>query len=861
MRFFKGNQRKEYHKPYIMQRIYAIVIFIITAAFTQAQITEVSLHSNPILQKHHAEKRLPIEMMLQKREAAMNWNAATTRDPFLALAQCIDQAFEICSDTIGLGGGSTVMLLDESALNFGTASASNPLCITYTPNAGITFGMDSVHIEICGATTGNCDTIIYPIFAHRPSETTTLPTTILNAEDTTTICVDLDLPTDFSSATILSNNTDLGEASPFGNCVFYEAQQFSGTDVVTFEVCDVFCICDVYELPFVIQQDTIELPFMDDFSYDGPYPNDNWLNNDVFVNNTMAIDPVSVGVATFDGINEAGTPYGGGFGSSDELTSAYLDLSPFTSSSNVFLSFYVQPEGLGEQPRGDDILILEFKNQADEWILIDEYKCDTDTTICQMPAGDQFTFFSYPITQSQYLYKGFQFRLRNFSGRSGNIDHWHVDYFRLASNVSDSPILEDIAFTEVPNPILKTYTSMPWWHFVADINGEIPEEDRFNEVHIYSHDDVPRAITPTEVELIELETGTVVLEDLDLFQSASNIQPGRLPQIFPTQPTPTFPTFSNSISNDFSNDLKFLAFEKTYSISVAAENESVNPIVKDNNIVSHTTVFDNYFAYDDGTAESGLEATTDEVQIALKFHANVGDTLKAVQFHFPHIKANTSNQSFNLKIWVGELDDTPEYEGLLQRPLYIDSYLDSLNAFTTYVLKDLNTGERTPLFIPAGDFYVGWQQIGVCALNECISVGLDKNNPDGMENVFFDAFGFGLAWQNVLTANQALTGSLMIRPIVGEGLPQQSSSVDDITNEPQLNIYPNPTDGFLNIRIENGTLEHFSYQLFDAVGKSIGSNSLSNQLNISHLQNGIYFIKIINHKTNHILNHKIILAK
>ena len=76
--------------------------------------------------------------------------------------------------------------------------------------------------------------------------------------------------------------------------------------------------------------DSIDLPFIDDFSYAGPYPDRNlWLENKVFINTTMAFNPPSVGVATFDGINYNGKPYGqqGEYGTGDTLTSNFINLS------------------------------------------------------------------------------------------------------------------------------------------------------------------------------------------------------------------------------------------------------------------------------------------------------------------------------------------------------------------------------------------------------------------------------------------------------------------------------------------------------------------------------------------------------
>jgi len=269
-----------------MQRIYAIVIFIITATLVQAQLNEVPLSTNPILEKHHSNKQQELQRMLQLREANLNLWSATTRDVLVAMGTCVEanEPFFFCIDTIGLGAATTVNLLNGNSMNFGTATLDTN-CLNYIADSSVDFGIDSIKIEICAGNDGMCDTIIYPAYAHRPNNTITLPTNTINAEDTITICVPIDLPSNFSSAEVLGNNTTLGEATPFGNCVFYEANRFAGTDVVTFEICDDFCVCDTYEIPFSIRQDTLSLPFMDDFSYSGPFPNNNWLTKDVFVNN------------------------------------------------------------------------------------------------------------------------------------------------------------------------------------------------------------------------------------------------------------------------------------------------------------------------------------------------------------------------------------------------------------------------------------------------------------------------------------------------------------------------------------------------------------------------------------------------
>jgi len=70
-----------------------------------------------------------------------------------------------------------------------------------------------------------------------------------------------------------------------------------------------------------------------------------------------------------------------------------------------------------------------------------------------------------------------------------------------------------------------------------------------------------------------------------------------------------------------------------------------------------------------------------------------------------------------------------------------------------------------------------------------------------------------------------------------------------------IKIYPNPTTGELTIELRqaqlpNGELRMNSVEVFDIYGRKLSSHHLiissSNHLiNISHLQAGLYFVKVI----------------
>ena len=183
--------------------------------------------------------------------------------------------------------------------------------------------------------------------------------------------------------------------------------------------------------------DTLELPFFDDFSYPPNKLNEhNWLDKSVSVNESYAISPVSTGTATFDALNSLGKIYdhAGVFPfDADQLTSKPMRLK---GKSNVYLSFFYQPQGLGDQPEVGDSLMLFFKSVPDNaWIHV------------WSAAGEGLHDFKQamvPVNEDRFLRDGFQFRFINKAslskepvlGLKTNTDHWNLDYLYLDENRS-----------------------------------------------------------------------------------------------------------------------------------------------------------------------------------------------------------------------------------------------------------------------------------------------------------------------------------------------------------------------------------------------------------------------------------------
>jgi hypothetical protein len=73
--------------------------------------------------------------------------------------------------------------------------------------------------------------------------------------------------------------------------------------------------------------------------------------------------------------------------------------------------------------------------------------------------------------------------------------------------------------------------------------------------------------------------------------------------------------------------------------------------------------------------------------------------------------------------------------------------------------------------------------------------------------------------------------------------------INGVASVLEIGLYPNPTNGILNVNIPSELSENTSIEVFDGLGKLVMKENLSNDLNtinLSKLEDGIYFFKIIN---------------
>ncbi len=124
----------------------------------------------------------------------------------------------------------------------------------------------------------------------------------------------------------------------------------------------------------------LTLPFLDDFSGSGIYPDQQlWIDRNVFINKDFPYRPPNIGAATFDVIDHTGKVYSHATSTpfiADYLTSRPIRLDslfspiarPLQLSDSIYLSFFYQPQGRGDKPEPADSLVLQFGYPTGEMI-------------------------------------------------------------------------------------------------------------------------------------------------------------------------------------------------------------------------------------------------------------------------------------------------------------------------------------------------------------------------------------------------------------------------------------------------------------------------------------------------------------
>jgi hypothetical protein len=552
--------------------------------------------------------------------------------------------------------------------------------------------------------------------------------------------------------------------------------------------------------------DTLALPFFDDFSGHSIFPDSkNWTDNFVYINNTYSDKQITSGVATFDALDNSGNLYStaSSYGFiADKLTSQPIDLK-YSPSDNIWLSFFYQAGGLADAPEPYDSLTIQFFAPLEnKWYSV--WKALGNLEQRFIPAIIR-------IDEDRFLQKGFQFRFINYASLSpnlsdpsmvGNCDIWNLDYVLIDKNRSaGDTVFADVAYTLPLRSLLKSHEAMPWKQFrqvnLQEMGSSIP-------VHYRNNDTITRNVT-RDFEIWDVYKNS---QAYSVSAGATNIGP-----LTSVDYSANLVYTYNTGNND----------SALFRITASLKTDNFDP--KGNDTLVYYQVFQNYFAFDDGTSEGGYGVNglgSRNAMVAYKYFSYMPDTLRAIRICFNDSYLDANKREFDLVVWLD--DNGIPGNVLFTREDVIVEQGKAINGFYTYTIPEG--------VVVNGTFYVGWKQRSEAFLN----VGYDVNTQQAGKQFY---------WLNGEWSQSQVQGSIMIRPVVGS--PLRLTAVNDIhyQNKTLMTIWPNPARDYININPERIQLFGTSkITITDLNGYPVINVPFRERLDISSLHEGMYILVI-----------------
>ena len=571
------------------------------------------------------------------------------------------------------------------------------------------------------------------------------------------------------------------------------------------------------------KKDTVTLPFFDDFSTSSIYPDSSkWFNNQVFINNQFPIYPPTLNVATFDVLDASGTPYNNTINkdykaAGDSLISQPINLltdtfgTPYSLADSIMFSFFFQPNGYGYHLNGEDSIRLFFKADNNLWFQV--------WSAGGVATSKDFEHVLIPLLNPNYLHADFQFMFTTYTRQVGNANHWHIDYVLLDKDrKQNEDYYNDYAIQTTPTSLLKDYNSMPYEHFMVNPSSHMMD--------------------------------SVYVSVSNLYNLAKNIQISH---------KATYNSATLVSTSPAANSNNVLAQDKAerrlamYSIAglvgsdpivinrtISIQESGVQNDFVDNDKIEVQQTFHDYYAYDDGTPERGFgfdqntNPSNIEGEIAYKFILEKEDTLYAIGTFFNQGVFDVSGRRFTYRIWKslagidGSSVDSLIYVSGELTPDYNDE--NGRRAFSAHMLD-------TTLLLSPGKYYIGWHQKTIYNLN----VGWDMNfgnrrNPNAKNpNIYYKIFG---TWSNADLPN----GTMMMRPHFGKKR-ELYASLKEVKKDNSLKLYPNHASSKVFLAQEYSTVE-----VIDGSGQIVLQKTDTDQLDVSNLSNGIYFVMASNNR-------------
>ena len=656
------------------------------------------------------------------------------------------------------------------------------------------------------------------------------------------------------------------------------------------------------------QEASLLLPFFEDFSTSKVFPDEQrWVEKDVFINQSFPYRSVNYGVATFDALNDQGLPYDDANWvtfTADHLTSrpirtdsvfspTPLSLSP---KDSLFLSFFYQPQGRGDEPEPWDSLLLQFAYRTG------------DTLFDHMDSVDVLVDYYLQLYQTDTIFPGDTL----WAPPGCNPNVYTISYSILIAGeyvtvACDSVMIPETKWEtvwETEGMKLQEFQKKYKRNFVqvlVPLDDPIFFYDGF-QFRFLNYASIANDIIPTwkgncdqwNIDYIKLDQGRSVFDTLYDQVTFADKAPSFLKE-FQAMPYPQYRADAfNSIAMDFKvyfNNLDQIQHQVSYSYQAQQINGS--------NGYTHT---ESPFVLAPYSANSFSDTLLPWQGDTMSCHTTSCITPPVAQYFALDYSADTMLYKITHYLTYSDANGTPQkdsiinYQGFYNYFAYDDGvpelgYLiepagaecayqfkmnkpDTLQAVQFYFNRTVGNANETyfklkvwrdnngkpgqviyreenvkvkwnegtlygfqyyPLeepFLVQGTFYIGWEQYQDGGLN----VGFDANNDHG-NKIFYTLDG---EW-----VQSAFHGSLLIRPVVGNKGFVGISETKNTNNLHELILYPNPAIDFITLdpSLFNNTKNYFKLRIFNIYGVPvIEKNIISNRIDLRNLNNGLYIV-------------------
>ncbi len=540
----------------------------------------------------------------------------------------------------------------------------------------------------------------------------------------------------------------------------------------------------------------------------------------VQINGGSAKNQPSYYVARFDGLRENGVPYNTtntfAIGYTDSLRSQPFDLSSYTVANNLYMSYYYQHGGYGEQPDANDHLYLEFLDNTQHWNTVKDLTGATGHP-------DSFYIAMVPINDAKYLHNAFQYRFRSYGRQTGTYDIWNLDYIYINSNrTAGDTTIEDYAIRDGDQSFLQfNYTAVPFNHFFTGTNDATTYFNKTLKTTLTHQSNVGK---PKSIDIVLRDKNQALVST---FQSGSDLEAFEDSTYTNTIGTPVFPTRNAPTYID----LTYLLTEANRTDVDVPISNGIMEMMFNNAVTKRTFLYD-YYAYDDAEAESGFGANEAGIEFAMQYECLQKDTLTHIDMCFTRNK-DESLENFQMYLMVWSDDVTADGAELYKQPINIH-YPSSPNGFVRYELS-------TPIILEsASKFHIGYLK----NFPQLLTVGYDRNR-DSRAKSYYKSGG---TWYKMDTpiADVNVAGSMMMRPIFFQADSNVPVGVQD-PNGVQKNtllLYPNPASESIDI-VATEEVSDLSYMMYSLYGQTVASGvitSTDHTINVSQLSTGMYLI-------------------